>query len=70
MVGNLITEFQPRYNKEQTNLLVFTLEQHTNESTIKLKIADIKNLPLLNESTTKLGRPGSAQGTESGVLNR
>ena len=66
-----VTEFHPRYNNKQTNLLVFTLEGHTHESTIKLKIADVKNLQLLNESTTKLAsRTGSAWGTESEVLNR
>ena len=64
------TEFHPRYNNEQTNLLVFTLEGHTCETTIKLKIADVKNLLKLFESTTKLARTGSAWGTESGMLNR
>ena len=37
---------------------------------IKLKIADGENLQLLNESTTKLARTGSEQGTESGAVNR
>ena len=37
-----LTEFHPRYNNEQTNLLVFTLEGHTHETTIKLKIANDK----------------------------
>ena len=39
-----LTEFHPRYNNKKTNLLVFTLEGHTHKSTIKLKIADEKNL--------------------------
>ena len=65
-----LTEFHPRYNNEQTNLLVFTLEGHTCKSTIKLKTADEKNLQLLFDSTTKLARTGSAWGIESGVLNR
>ena len=65
-----LMEFHPRYNNEQTNILVFTLEGHTHESTIKLKIADGKNLQVLNESTPKLARTGSGQGPESGTLNR
>ena len=69
-VNENLTEFHPRYNNEQTNLLVFTLEGHTCKTTIKLKIADDKKLLELFESTTKLARTGSAQGTESGALNR
>ena len=65
-----LTEFHPRYNNKQTNLLVFTLEGHTHETTIKLKIADNKNLLEHFDVTTKLARTGSAQGSESGVLNR
>ena len=64
------TEFCPRYNNKQTKLLVFTLEGHTHKTTIKLKIADKKNLQLHFDSTTKLARTGSAWGTESGALNR
>ena len=65
-----LTEFHPRYNNEQTNLLVFALQGHTHETTVKLKIADVKNSLKLFESTTKLARTGSAWGTESGALNR
>ena len=65
-----LTEFHPRYNNKQTNLLVFTLEGHTHKSMIKLKITDEENLQLLNESTTTLARTGSVWGTESGALNR
>ena len=35
-----------------------------------LKLLLTENLQLLNESTTKLARTGSAWGTESGALNR
>ena len=65
-----LTEFYPRYNNELTNLLVFTLEGHTCEKTIKHKIAYDKNLLKLIESTTKLAKTGSAWGTESEALNR
>ena len=65
-----LTEFHPTSNNEPTNLLVFTLEGHTHKTTIKLEIADDKNLLKLFESTTKLARTGSAQGTEPGALNR
>ena len=65
-----LTEFYPRYNNKKLNLLVFALEGYTHETTIKFKIADDKNLLKLFESTPKLARTGSAQGTESGVLNR
>ena len=65
-----LTEFHPRYNNKKLHLLVFALEGYTHEKTIKFKIADDKNLLKLFESTTKLARTGSAQGTESGVLNR
>ena len=34
------------------------------------KLLPTENLELLNESTTKLARTGSAWGTESGALNR
>ena len=40
------------------------------ELTIKLKIADEKNLQELFDSITKLAKKGSAWGTESGALNR
>ena len=40
------------------------------ESTIKLEIADKKNLQLLNASTTKKARTGSTWGIESGALNK
>ena len=63
-----LTEFCPRYNNEQTNLLIYTLEGHTHETTIKLIIADDKNLLKLFESIPKLARTGSAWETESGVL--
>ena len=39
-----LTEFHPRYTNEQINLLVNALDGYTCESTIKLKIADKKNL--------------------------
>ena len=55
---------------EWTNLLANALDGCTCKSTIKLKIADEKNLKLCFDSTTKLARTGSAQGTESGALNR
>ena len=45
-------------------LLVNGLDGCISESTIKLKITDEKNLQDHNESTTKLARTGSAQGTE------
>ena len=34
------------------------------------KLLSTENLQLLNESTTKLARTGSAQGTESRTFNR
>ena len=45
-------------------LLANGLDGCISESTIKLTITDEKNLQDHNESTTKLGRTGSAQGTE------
>ena len=66
-----LTEFHPRYaNKSKKNLLVNPLDGWMCESTIKLRIADQKNLLYLFDSTTKLARTGSEQGTNSGVLNR
>ena len=66
----MLTEICPRYMNEQVNLLANAVDGCTCESTIKLKIADEKNLQDHNESTAKLARTGSAWGTESGVLNR
>ena len=64
-----LTEFRPRYNKKLSNLLVFALDGYICKTTIKLKIADDKNSLKLFESTTKLARTGSAQGTKSEALN-
>ena len=52
------------------NVLANVMDGCTCKSTIKLKIADEKNLQLHFDSTTKLARTGSAWGTESEVLNR
>ena len=52
------------------NLLVNSLDGWMHESTIKLKITEDRNLQYHNDSTTKLARTGSAQGTELGALNR
>ena len=39
-----LTEFHPRHNNEQINLLVFALDGHTCKTTIKLKIAADRKL--------------------------
>ena len=39
-----LTEFHPRHNNEQTNLLVFALDGYTHETTIKPKIAADRKL--------------------------
>ena len=44
------------------------MQSQDNNQTQKLLLTE--NLQLLNESTTKLARTGSAWGTESGALNR
>ena len=41
-----LTEFHPRYNNEQANLLVFTLDGCNHETTIKLKIAINRKLTI------------------------
>ena len=50
--------------------LFLALDGYTHETTIKLKITANRKLTNTFESTTKLARTGSAQGTESGALNR
>ena len=48
------------------SLWMDAIMRHQSDSKLLLT----ENLQLLNESTTKLARTGSAWGTESGALNR
>ena len=53
---------------EQISLFFLWMDAITRQQS-KSKLLLTENLQLLNESTTKLARTGSAQGTEPGVLN-
>ena len=62
-LGNL-TEFQPRHNNEQSNLIAFALDVQTCKTAIKLKMLLTENLLNLFDVTTKQATTGSTWGTE------